>query len=541
MNNLLKNKTVWIIGLIVVVAGFFIVQSNLTSTPATEAAGDSETATAFIGDLSENATASGEVVAVQEAALSVLTSGVVETVHVSIGESVSAGDVLVELEDDALVRAVASAESGVRVAEAELAQQLAGPTDSELASAEASLASAEAALEALLAGPTAEEIAASQANVDAAYANVVAASGTLSARYETDASDIQQAEINLQNALDDLQLAEEQWVRVADCEWDAAGNATCERSDSGRMDDADRNVELARANVDLATAQLDAAQNPDSNSVASSQASVASSQASYDSAVARHEALMADPTPEEIAAAEADVVSAQATLDTLLAGARETDIETYEIRLAQAKIDLENAQNNLAKATLIAPFDGIVTDIYVDEGEVAAGRALNLVDVSGLEVVLSVDEIDIGQIEIGQPATVSFEAWPDAEVNSEVISIAPSATSTNSLINFDVNLALDDSDLPILIGMTANAKLITANLDEVLLIPNAALTADRDSGTYSVNVVNADGTFETVEVTIGLRDSDFTQIVDGIDEGMEVIIGEIIAPVDNQGFGPGNN
>ncbi|MEM7801985.1 MAG: efflux RND transporter periplasmic adaptor subunit [Chloroflexota bacterium] len=538
MNALFKNKWTWIIAVAILGAGSFIVWSNRTSSAAPVAA-SSDTAIAFVGDLSENATASGEVVAIQDAGLSLLTAGEVEAVNVEVGDTVAAGDVLVELESVALERSVESAESAVRVAEAELANLMADPSAADLASAEASVASAQAYLNDLLAGPTETEIASSQASLDAAQANIYSASGSLSATYEMSEADVLQAQINLDDALDALQTAEEQWVRMADCEWDDQGNATCEPKDNERMEQATRNVELARADVELARAQLDDAQNPNVNTVASSQASVASSQASYDAALARHEALLSGATAEEIASAEADLVSAQATLDILLAGPLATEIKTYETRLEQAQTDLLAAQNALAEATLVAPFDGVITTVYVAEGEMASGLAVDLVNVSALEVVLNIDEVDIGQIAVGQEAVVSFETWPDAEISSEVSSIAPSAALDSSLINFGVHLTLDESDLPILVGMTANAELITANREDVLLIPNSALTADRDSGTYFVNVIGNEGSVEEIEVTIGLRDDEFTQITGGLDEGAEVLLGTVEAPVEETGFGPG--
>ena len=208
--------------------------------------------------------------AARDATLSFLTAGEVTAVNVQIGDNVQAGDVLVELETDSLIRAVESAESAVRVAQAELANLMADPTASELASAEAKLASAQAKLDDLLAGPTEAEIAASQAAVDAAEANVWSASGSLSARYETSDADVQQALLNFESAQDSLQAAEEAWVRAAICTEDSNGNISCRTDGTTVGNQADRNVELARAELALAEARLDDAQNPDTNTVASS-------------------------------------------------------------------------------------------------------------------------------------------------------------------------------------------------------------------------------------------------------------------------------
>jgi multidrug efflux pump subunit AcrA (membrane-fusion protein) len=91
--------------------------------------------------------------------------------------------------------------------------------------------------------------------------------------------------------------------------------------------------------------------------------------------------------------------------------------------------------------------------------------------------------------------------------------------------------------------MTANADLISDVGENVLLVPNAAVTADRQKGTYSVNLVGTaeDGSRTTtvVEITIGLKDDEFTQIVSGLDEGDVVLLGSFSAPI--QTFGPGGN
>jgi HlyD family secretion protein len=244
------------------------------------------------------------------------------------------------------------------------------------------------------------------------------------------------------------------------------------------------------------------------------------------------------------AAAEADLANVQATLATLLAGPSESSITIYETRLAQAKTALQEASNTLADATLTAPFDGIITAVNVSEGELASGLVATIVDGNSLEVVLNVDEIDVGRLAPDQAAIVVMETWPGVEIDSFVTAIAPVASESGSgIISYDVNLSLQESDLPILVGMTANADLVTANREDVLLVPNAAITADRENGTFTVNLLRteADGTRTTVpvEVTVGLKDKEFTQIIDGLVEGDVVVIGTFEAPVQSFGFGPG--
>lgn len=540
MKSLLKNKWIWMIGGVVLLIGLFV-SLRPDGRRAIAQAETNETAVVFIGDLAESATASGQLFAQEEATVSLLASGVVELVNVQIGDTVSAGELLVQLETAALERDLAIAKADVAIAQANLENQLTGATVTELASAQAAVNSAQTRLDTLLAGPTENEIAASEASVAAAQASLWAAAGNLTAVQDLSEGDIISAQAALDNALDQQASANATWVLLADCEAEDGGEHVCTPSDHAAMESVTQNVALANAQVAQAQAQLDALSSPDRNSVASAQAGVAVAQANYDAAVARHEALLLGASDADIASAEADLVSAQASLDSLLAGAEATTIRTLETRLAQAQTALAEAERALAKATLVAPFAGTVTAVSVNQGEQASGPAVTLVNNDSLEVVLSVDEVDIGQIMLDQPAAITLETWPDVEIAGAVTAIAPSAASNNSgIVAYDVHLSLGEHELPVLVGMTANAQLVTASLSDALLVPNAAINADRANGTYSVNVVttSADGeeTISEVAVTIGLRDGQFTQITSGLQAGDVVLLGQLSAPV--QEFGP---
>lgn len=89
----------------------------------------------------------------------------------------------------------------------------------------------------------------------------------------------------------------------------------------------------------------------------------------------------------------------QDQIDALLKGSSEEQVTISEAQLEQARITLETARANLAASTLTAPFDGIVTGVHTSKGEVASGVVIDLVDAKSLKVVLSVDEVDLGEIQ----------------------------------------------------------------------------------------------------------------------------------------------
>ena len=99
------------------------------------------------------------------------------------------------------------------------------------------------------------------------------------------------------------------------------------------------------------------------------------------------------------------------------------------------------------------------------------------------------------------------------------------------MVSYEVRVRLGATELPVRLGMTADADLITEARTGVLLLPSQAITADREAGTYSVNVVTTGGEGQQVitstAVTIGLKDGDNTEITSGLKEGEQVLIGAI--------------
>ncbi len=522
-----KKRTKWIIGGVIVAlvaAGGLFIASRVAGRNAQAEVQTGDIVAAFTGDLDASATASGKIEAEQVALLSASAPDLVEEVLVRDGHHVAAGDPLVQLDTSGLELQLAKAQQNLALKEANLESLLAGPDESDVASAEAAVASAQAQLDKLLEGPSEQDIAESEAAIRQQLAAVASASAAYgSTRDSISQSSIASAEAELVNAQIAYDQAKE---RNEDFAFSFTHDALVE---------AEENLAIAQAKVD----ELRAGAKQGSLNAASADISAAS--ANVENARSNHEVLLAGTSEDQIAAAEASLAQAQLNLANLLDSAAEEDVIIAQAELEQARLALADAEESLAKATISAPFDGIVTAVFVADGERANGEVVELVS-DELKVVLSVDEIDVGVLSPGQSAIITLETWPDEEISGDIVSIAPkSGSSGDGIVTYDVQINLDEPpDLPILVGMTANAKLITASKDSVVLVPNAAITADRDEGTYWVNLVTgqseAGTTTEKVEVIIGLKDEDFTQIISGLSSGDEVLIGELAAPTLQ--FGP---
>jgi RND family efflux transporter MFP subunit len=524
-----RRRVLWIAAIVVVgllIAGAFFLFQMRNSQADAAAVQTGDTVSAFTGDLSASATASGQVEAVQSANISVAQPGTVETVLVAAGTPVEEGDPLVQLNQRDLALQVERMQQNVVLKEAGLQALLTGASPSDIATAEAAVQSAQATLDDLLAGPSSEQIAEYEAIIRQQQAGVWSAS----ASYNSTADSIKAS--SLASAEAELVSAQIAYDQAKERNEDFAFSFTHEA-----LLDAEEDLRIAQARVD----ELNAG--PKQGSLNSASADISAAQANLNKSQADYEALLTGSSSAQISAAEASLARALADLTDLKKGASAQDVAIAEAELEQARLNLQAAEEALAESIVVAPFDGLVTDVFVSVGERATGNVVELVS-SDLEVVLQVDELDIGSLSPGQPAIITFEAWPDVELDGQIKSIAPSADgSADSVVNYDVEIVFDSADVPILVGMTADAQLITDEKEDALLVPNAAVTADRRAGTYSVNLVvgeeDGEPMTESREVVVGLKDKDFTEILSGLAEGDTVLIGELAAPTIDFGGGPG--
>jgi RND family efflux transporter MFP subunit len=200
--------------------------------------------------------------------------------------------------------------------------------------------------------------------------------------------------------------------------------------------------------------------------------------------------------------------------------------ETAKFNLETAKLSLESAEPNLEKAVIEAPFDGIVADITISEGqEISAATlatpAISLVDTSEIEMRGFIDEIDIAVVEPGQEANILLDALPDEELKGKVAFISPLGTTLMGVVSYPTTITLQNPAEGLKDGMTATAEVIIERRDDVLLIPNRAI---RGTSENPIVVVLVDEQEEEREITLGLTDGINTEVLSGLEEGEKVVV-----------------
>jgi HlyD family secretion protein len=236
----------------------------------------------------------------------------------------------------------------------------------------------------------------------------------------------------------------------------------------------------------------------------------------------------------------------------------DNDLSAYRQAQAQVKLDeatitqrraaLEGAQVNLNYTDIVSPVDGTVVSRNVDVGQTVTASfqtpTLFLIakDLAKMQVDTNVSESDIGAVHLDDKATFTVEAYPGRTFEGRVSQVRKAPITVQNVVTYDAVISVDNPQLLLLPGMTANARIVTAERDDVLKVPLQALrfepqapgsaaqggskAAGRSKG--SRVWVLRDGRPVAVPVSVGLTDSTSAEITGGeLKAGEPVIVNEV--------------
>ena len=156
-------------------------------------------------------------------------------------------------------------------------------------------------------------------------------------------------------------------------------------------------------------------------------------------------------------------------------------LEASKSKVAQASSNLKNDLQNLEKASVKSSIDGIVLNKEVEIGQTLAAtmqapKLFTLAkDLTNMDLVVSIDEADVADIKDNLDVTFTVDAYPNKDFKGKIKQVRLNPITTNGVVTYETVVSVDNSELLLKPGMTANAKIITKNVKEQLLIPNSAL------------------------------------------------------------------
>lgn len=497
----MKRRTKIIIG--VVIATILVVVLVARSGGAGEAL---QTSSILPQDLTRTVLATGTVTSSVDLELGFKGSGIVRRIPVKVGQKVTSGAVLMQLDQADQAASVAQARASVASAEASLKKVLSGATSEEVTVAQVTLDNAKRTLAdtisqqavsvknsrqtmlsaGLVATPAATNVSGVTVGVSGSYTDTVEAVYSVRLlqtgsgwRYEVPGAD----------GLSGSILASVPLPATKTGLFITFSAVPAYANDVWTVEVPNTKSTSYLTNLNLYTAALEAQR---------------SAVSAAESAVGNAEAVLAlkkaQARPADVAAAEAGVLSARA-------------------QLAAALAQLEN--------TIIrSPSNGTVTKVGIKVGEQATGLKpiITLQDVGSLYVEVNISEANIAQVVAGQAVTYTFDALgPDRVFSGTVTTIDPASTVVSGVVNYKVTAAVSDPT-DVRPGMTANMSILVGKTGAVLAVPQRSLI--EKGGKKFVRVITNEKKqiYSETEVTTGLEaDGGLVEIKSGLSEGQVIV------------------
>ena len=230
--------------------------------------------------------------------------------------------------------------------------------------------------------------------------------------------------------------------------------------------------------------------------------------------------------------ARSDIDAAETAYDTAV-----TQVSAAKAQLSQSQAALSIAETNLRYTRIVSPVNGTVVSRNVDTGQTVAASfqtptLFNIAqDLTKMQIDSSVAEADIGKIQVGQPVEFTVDAYPDSPFQGKVSEIRNAPINVQNVVTYDVVVKVENPELKLKPGMTANVSIIVSSKKDVLRISNTALrfrppTEKKDvtakKGKGSGVWVLEDKKPKRIAITTGISDGTYTELLSGeIREGQE--------------------
>lgn len=213
-------------------------------------------------------------------------------------------------------------------------------------------------------------------------------------------------------------------------------------------------------------------------------------------------------------------------------------IAAAKAQIVQAQAQYKTALTNLDYTKITAPVDGMIISREIDVGQPVAAsfQAPELFtiaqDLKKMQIEVNVSEADIGKVEKGQSVIYTLDGYPDSEFYGKVTQVRISPTTVSNVVTYSVIVEVENEDLKLKPGMTANVQIVTKKVENVYCVSNSALKVNINEKNEIMKYENPgiwlleNKTPKRVEVEIGISDDEKTQIISNkLKQSDKIIIG----------------
>ncbi|MDB4939896.1 MAG: hypothetical protein JWO40_321 [Candidatus Doudnabacteria bacterium] len=516
---LLRKKSVWaVIAIIVIGGGYYYNKTSAKLTPVRYV-----TAAVQTGTITSSVTGTGQVAVSDQVDVKPQGSGTVTSVRVHQGDQVKAGQVIATVDAQSAVNQINQAKVTLMQAQANYDKVIAGATNTDLATAKLSLQSAQQAVDN---AKNSYDTSVSQQKVNVANAqsamfnagltalpgvgNTSTATFTVSGTYTS--TDPIEYKINFSSTGGGI------YYNVSSAS--DGSNGFLNRGVPAPLGTRGLYFTISTTGTlsgsDYWTIDL-----PNTQS-----SSYLNAYNSYQAAL-QTQIQATTQANNAIQSAQNNLAQAQINFDAKVAPATQPDLLAAQSQIESAKVQLANANTAYQNTLVTAPFDGIIAKLTIQKGDQASNATAAATVITKQKIAqVTLNEVDVAKVKIGQKATLTFPAVDGLTITGDVGEVDSLGTVTQNVVNFSMKILFDTQDDRVKPGMSVSAAIITDVKQDVLTVPSAAVKGSGDTA-YVETLVN--GGPEQHSVTVGISSDTDTEISGDIKEGDQVITQTISA------------
>lgn len=495
--SILKKKAVFIpLIVLVLIAGAWAVFGAGKKN-------DYQTAQVSKIDFTQEVSVTGEVVAASDVALGFESGGKVARIPVTIGSKVRAGQVLASVSSGDLYATVLDRQAKLQAARARLAILERGTRAEELEITNTTYEQARASFISTISNSyiTADDVL--RDKIDPLFDNATGPNPTM----------IPFGEGRIEGELEDIRV---EVGRMMD-DWEKSiERMETEGYDQAYVVEARNNLKTMQDFLNRladATGRFGESSNYTATEAASYASNISTGRSSINSLIS------------SLNSAEQTFKRAEGDLKLDNAGASSEDLEIELANVKSAQASLMQAQVELGKTSIVAPFSGTVTKLDLKVGEIVSGNTpvISMISDGNFQIESFIPEADIAKVKIGNTGTTTLDAYgDDVAFTAVVTSIDLAQTEVEGVATYKTILQFTAADERIRSGMTANIDLISGTREGVLAIPQSALINTK--GIKTVLIMNDKGKTESREIKTGSIDSQGNiEVADGLKEGDTIV------------------
>lgn len=495
-----KIKKKWIVigAVVLIIIGYFVI-TNLLKNPS-----DSYiTEKAVKGEVLQEISETGSVRATESVSMGFKTMGKIARINVAVGESVKKGDILAELDLSQSSAQLQAAEAALKSSQHQYEKLLNGLTEGDIKTYEDAVTSAKQDLQSAY-DSSLNTLNDAYTKIYNAYTTVVSLQNSYFSAPDQTGSKVSEGRNDINNNMQDVKT----YI-------DAANDSN--------IDSAVSHMIIALDNVynDLKIIREQCDEGMYYSRVTATDKTTLDTQKGYINTAS----TSVTTSQQSISSYKTALQKAQDNLVLKTANPRPEDVNIYQSQIDQARANVNLYQSQISDAYLRSPINGRITDINAKRGEVASPSTpiINLLSSDPFQIKVNIYEQDIVNAKQGDPVLINLVAFPKQSFEGKIIAIDPAEKIVDNVVYYEVTIDFPNQPEATKSGMTADVVIRTNDKNDVLRVSKN--TVENINGKDILQVITK-GKVEDRQVTIGLEGNDYVEILSGLNEGEEVVIGK---------------